>query len=431
MMNYRLPRGTYDIMNEDIGKWHWLEKLIHDLCRRSHYTEVRTPIFEQTDLFIRGVGETTDIVGKEMYTFHDRNQRSLTLRPEGTAGIVRAFVEHKKYAQSDPQKYYYLGPMFRYEKPQAGRFRQFHQFGVEVFGSDDPALDAEVIALGINFFSSLGLKDVRVEINSVGDAECRAVYRQKLIDYFRPYRDQLSAEDQNRLDRNPMRILDSKDPNIQELIAHAPVMLDDLNERCATHFERLKQYLDILQIPYIVNPRLVRGLDYYTLTAFEFITNVDGVHAGTIGGGGRYNRLVNELGGPELPGIGFGIGLERVLLACEQQQVPIPEEPGLDCYLVVLDEESKPEALRLLFELRQAGLKCDMDYADRKMKAQLKAANRAKSRYALILGEHERKNANISVKCLETGVQELIPVQQVVAYVKKGVYKVERNLSNT
>lgn len=420
-MNYRLPRGTYDIMDGEIEKWHWIEGVIHDLCRRSHYTEVRTPIFEQTELFIRGVGETTDIVGKEMYTFQDRNNRSLTLRPEGTAGIVRAFVEHKKYAKNEPQKYYYLGPMFRYEKPQAGRFRQFHQFGVEVFGSDDPALDTEVIALGIGFFSSLGLKDVHVEINSVGDASCRSVYRQKLIDYFTPYREQLSSEDQIRLERNPMRILDSKDPNIQDLIADAPVMLDYLNEQCETHFEKLKQYLDVLQIPYIVNPRLVRGLDYYTLTAFEFITNVDGVHAGTIGGGGRYNRLVHELGGPELPGIGFGIGLERVLLACEQQQVPIPEKYGLDCYVVILDEASKSEAVRLLFELRQAGLKSDMDYSYRKMKAQMKAANRAKARYALIMGENERKNASVSVKDLETGKQELIPLNQVIERLHKGV----------
>ena len=418
-MNYRLPRGTYDILDEEIGKWHWLEEIIHDLCRRSHYTEVRTPIFEQTELFVRGVGETTDIVGKEMYTFHDRRNRSLTLRPEGTAGIVRAFVEHKKYAGNMPQKYYYLGPMFRYEKPQAGRFRQFHQFGVEVFGSDDPALDAEVIALGLNFFSSLGLQNVRVEINSVGDPACRSEYRQKLVEYFTAYRDRLSKEDLIRLERNPMRILDSKDPNIQTLIADAPVMLDYLNDPCRTHFERLKEYLDALQVPYVVNPRLVRGLDYYTLTAFEFMTDVDGVHAGTIGGGGRYNRLVSELGGPELPGIGFGIGLERVLLACEQQQVAIPEKAGLDCYLVVVDEEAKAEAIRLLMALRQAGLKSDMDYSNRKMKGQMKAAVRANARYALIMGEDERKAASVSVKCLETGEQELVPLKQVVDRLKR------------
>lgn len=413
-MSYRLPRGTYDILGSDMDKWHWIEKIIHDLCRRSHYTEIRTPIFEQTELFVRGVGETTDIVGKEMYTFHDRRNRSLTLRPEGTAGIVRAFVEHKKYTENLPQKYYYLGPMFRYEKPQAGRFRQFHQFGVEVFGSDDPALDAEIIALGMEFFTALGLKNVRVEINSVGDQECRAVYRQRLVDYFSAYRDQLSNEDQIRLERNPMRILDSKDPKIQSLIAEAPVMLDDLNDSCRTHFEQLKAYLDALAIPYVVNPRLVRGLDYYTLTAFEFMTDVDGVHAGTIGGGGRYNRLVKELGGPELPGIGFGIGLERVLLACEQQQVTIPKQRELDCYLVVVDEESKAEALRLMFALRQAGLTSDMDYSNRKLKTQMKAAARLQARYALILGEDERKANSVSVKNLETGEQELIPFTEVV-----------------
>lgn len=421
-MSYQLPRGTYDIMDDEIEKWHWMEEIIHDLCQRSHYTEIRTPIFEQTELYIRGVGETTDIVGKEMYTFSDRNNRSLTLRPEGTAGIVRAFVEHKKYTKNDPQKYYYLGPMFRYEKPQAGRFRQFHQFGVEVFGSHDPALDAEIIALGIQFFSAIGLQNVRVEINSVGDAECRTVYRQKLVDYFQPYRDQLSKEDQNRLERNPMRILDSKDPNIQDLIAEAPAMLDDLNETCRTHFEKLKAYLDDLQIPYVVNPRLVRGLDYYTLTAFEFMTDVDGVHAGTIGGGGRYNRLVSELGGPELPGIGFGIGLERVLLACKQQQVPVPERKGLDCYVVILDEESKSYGLRLLFALRNAGLKSDMDYLNRKVKAQMKAANRVNARFALIIGESEREMESVSVKCLETGEQEQIPFNQVVEHLQKGVH---------
>lgn len=418
-MNYRKPRGTLDIMNEEVAKWHWLEQIIRDLCKRNCYIEMRTPIFEHTELFVRGVGETTDIVGKEMYTFPDRRGRSLSLRPEGTAGVVRAFVENKAYAEPGIQKYYYLGPMFRYENPQAGRFRQFHQFGVEAFAADDPALDAEVINLGMEFFHRLGLRDVKVEINSVGDPSCRSVYRQKLMDYFTPYRDQLSKEDQERLVKNPMRILDSKDPNIQSLIENAPVMLDHLNEICETHFEQLKKYLDALEISYVVNPRLVRGLDYYTLTAFEFMTPVDGVHAGIIGGGGRYNRLVEELGGPDLPGIGFGIGLERVLLALQQQNVPIPKQEGLDCYIVVLDEESKEVAIRLLQQWRQTGWVVDMDYQYRKMKAQMKAADRAGARYVAIIGENERDANSVMLKCLETGKQQLVPFEEVTTHLGK------------
>lgn len=416
---YRKPRGTADLMKEEVAKWHWLESAIRDLCRRGNYQEIRTPIFEHTELFVRSVGETTDIVGKEMYTFEDRGGRSLTLRPEGTAGVVRSFVENKAYALPDVHKYYYLGPMFRYEKPQAGRFRQFHQFGVEVFAGDDPALDAEVIAMGISLFRALGLQDVRVEINSVGDAESRNMYRQKLIDYFTPYREQLSTEDAIRLAKNPMRILDSKDPNIQELIAEAPIMLDYLNETCREHFEKLKQYLDDLSIPYVVNPRLVRGLDYYTLTAFEYMTQVDGVHAGTIGGGGRYNRLVQQFGGPELPGIGFGIGLERVLLACEQQQVPIPDSPAVDCFLISLDESSKHDAIQLLQSLREEGFTADMDYLNRKMKAQMKAADRIGARFVAIIGEEERKQQSVSLKCLATGEQKLVPVQQISEHLRK------------
>lgn len=420
-MSYRIPRGTFDIMPGEVEKWQWVEAKAREICRCFDYKEVRTPVFEMTELFQRGVGETTDIVEKEMYTFTDRGGRSLTLRPEGTAGVVRSFVENKVFAQPQPTKWFYMGPMFRYERPQAGRNRQFHQFGVEVFGSTDPALDAEVIALGMKYFESLGLKGVRVEINSVGDAECRPVYREKLIEYFEPYKDQLSEDAQSRLYRNPLRILDSKDPRTKEIAAGAPSILDYLNEECRRHFELVQKYLNLLGVNFVVNDRLVRGLDYYTLTAFEFMVDMPGAQASTIGGGGRYNGLVQEIGGPEMPGIGFGIGLERVILALDEQKVELPLQTGLDCYLITLGEEAKFHGMKILQSLRVAGLSADRDYLDRKMKAQLKAADRAQTRFTAILGDEELSQGKIQVKNMATGEQELVEIGQLPAYLKKKI----------
>jgi histidyl-tRNA synthetase len=415
-----IPRGTYDILPNEVATWHYLEKIAKQICEKYAYEEVRTPIFEETSLFERGVGETTDIVEKEMYTFLDRKKRSLTLRPEGTAGVVRSFVENKMFAEMQPTKWYYFGPMFRYERPQAGRYRQFHQFGVEAFGSDDPALDAEVIALGLDFYQSLGIKGVRVGINNVGNPEIRAAYFEKLIAYFTPYEQELEADARARLYRNPMRILDSKHQRTQEIAMEAPSILDFLDKASSENFEQVKYYLTELQVPFEVNNRLVRGLDYYTQTAFEFMVDELGAQANTIGGGGRYNGLVKELGGPEVSGIGFGIGLERVLLALKQQQVAIPAKNPLDCFLVSLGEEAKHASVGILGSLRQAGLKAERDYLDRKMKAQLKAANRLNARFVAILGEDELANKQIQLKNMETGEQKSISLDQLVSYLVEG-----------
>ncbi|SFJ00951.1 histidine--tRNA ligase [Thermoflavimicrobium dichotomicum] len=420
-MSYRVPRGTFDILPEEVKIWHWVEKQAQEICRRYQYQEIRTPMFEHTELFVRGVGDTTDIVEKEMYTFNDRGNRSLTLRPEGTAGVVRAFVEHKMYAGPLPTKLYYFGPMFRYERPQAGRYRQFHQFGIETFGSQDPAIDAEVIALGMQFLESLGLKGVKVEINTVATPEIRARYFDKLIEYFTPFKEELAKDAQNRLYRNPMRILDSKDPRTKEIAAGAPSILDFLDEECAGYFEKVKEYLDLLEIPYVVNDRLVRGLDYYTHTAFEFVADLSGAQASTVGGGGRYNGLVQEIGGPEMPGVGFGLGIDRIILALKEQKVDIPVQDQLDCYVVTIGDKAKLYSVKLLKTLREAGFVCERDYLDRKVKGQMKAADREKARFVAILGEEELEQGNINMKCLETGEQEQISLDAIVDYLSNKI----------
>ncbi|KFZ39913.1 MULTISPECIES: histidine--tRNA ligase [Thermoactinomyces] len=418
---YFVPRGTDDLLPGEVEKWQWMEETARKICRLYGFREIRTPLFEHTEIYQRGVGEATDIVEKEMYSFYDRGERALTLRPEGTAGVVRSFVEKKVFADPQPTKWYYIGPMFRYENPQAGRRRQFHQFGVEVFGSADPALDAEVIALGMHFYQALGLKDVRVEINSVGDQETRERYRRRLIDYFEPVKESLSKEARERLYKNPLRILDSKDPKTKEIAMEAPSILDDLSEPARQHFEQVKSYLDVLKIPYVINDRLVRGLDYYTHTAFEFMVDVPGAQAGTIGGGGRYNGLVEEFGGPEMPGFGFGIGLERVLLALEEQKVEIPVEDGIDCYLITIGEKAKTAGAKWLKALREAGIAADQDYLGRKMKAQFKAADRSNARFAVILGEDEMEQGRINVKHLDSGEQETIELEQLIPYIKANI----------
>ncbi|MFC4076862.1 histidine--tRNA ligase [Salinithrix halophila] len=418
-MNFRIPRGTVDLMPGEVEKWQYIEEKARDLCRRYHFSEIRTPIFEQTELFQRGVGETTDIVEKEMYTFTDRGGRSLTLRPEGTAGVVRSFVEKKIFGEPQPTKWFYIGPMYRYERPQAGRQRQFHQFGIEVFGTTDPALDAELIDLGWQFYRSVGLEGVKVDLNSVGCPECRPVHRTRLIEYLTPHKEALCKDCLSRLDRNPMRILDCKNESCQRVTEHAPRMVDHLCENCRPHFESVKESLDLLGVDYRLNTRLVRGLDYYTQTAFEFILEGQGGQAGSVGGGGRYNGLVEEIGGPEMPAIGFGLGLERVMLALESQKVELPLSKEVDCFLVTLGEEAKKCSITLLKELRQAGCSAERDYLDRKMKGQLKAADRAHARFVAILGENELKENRIVVKEMATGEQEAIQLNKLVEYVRQ------------
>ncbi len=415
-MQFQKSPGTQDILPAITAKWQHIEQKARELCSRYNYGEIRTPIFEATELFQRGVGETTDIVEKEMYTFMDRGDRSITLRPEGTAGVVRSYVENKLYGEPDVTKLFYIGPMFRYERPQAGRYRQLHQFGVETLGSTDPALDAEVIALGYSFYSELGIKDVRVDINSVGTPAIRTAFREKLLAYLRPMKEELCKECQDRMERNPLRVLDcKKDQSKFEL---APSILDSLDEECTAHFEKVKMYLTAMNIPYQVDHRLVRGLDYYTHTAFEY--KAAGIGAiDTIGGGGRYNGLVESVGGPDQPGVGFGIGLERTLLILEHQQVELSLDNGIDVYLVALGEKAADKSVELIYELRQQGIKAERDYENRKMKAQMKSADRMKAKVTAILGEDELDKGEIALKDMSTGTQEVVLLENLGAAIKK------------
>jgi len=413
---YQKPKGTQDLLPGTVEKWQYVEAKARDICRRFNYKEIRTPIFEQTELFQRGVGETTDIVAKEMYTFLDKSARSMTLRPEGTAGVVRAYVENKLYGEPDVTKLYYIGPMFRYEQPQAGRYRQLHQFGIEAFGSADPAIDAEVIALGYLFYKELGLKDVVVELNSVGNAPSRAVYREKLQAYLKPMLPSLCKDCQERYERNPLRILDCKVD--QEKFADAPSIIDSLDDECRSHFETVQSLLTRMGIEYRLNHRLVRGLDYYTHTAFEF--KAGGIGAiDTIGGGGRYNGLVGAIGGPDQPGVGLGLGLERALLVLEAQGIELPVSEPLDVYLISLGEQAERETVKLLFELREAGLRADRDYQGRKLKAQLKSADRLGAKFAAILGDDELAQGVITLKNLASGEQETVALGELAAKLKE------------
>jgi histidyl-tRNA synthetase len=414
MTTFQKPPGTQDVLPNKVETWQFVEKTARDLCRRFHFREIRTPMFEATELYRRGVGETTDIVEKEMYTFEDRGHRSMTLRPEGTAGVVRSYVENKLYGDPDISKLYYIGPMFRYERAQAGRYRQFHQFGVEAIGSEDPALDAEVIALGYQFYKEVGLNGITVEINSVGTPEIRASFRTKLLNFLEPMRSGLCKDCQSRMDRNPLRVLDCKVD--QPKFEGAPSILDSLDEECRDHFTRVQQSLDAMDIPYRINPRLVRGLDYYTHTAFEYkaqgIGSID-----TVGGGGRYNGLVAEVGGDDRPGVGLGIGLERTLLLLEKQQIQPNMDTGLDVYVITLGENADRESPVIVQALRNAGLAVDRDYQGRKMKALFKAADRTGARFTAILGDDELERDEIALKNMATGEQQHVPLSELAAVV--------------
>lgn len=419
-MSFQIPRGTQDILPEQAAKWQYIEQIARELCRRYNYQEIRTPIFEHTELFLRGVGDTTDIVQKEMYTFEDRGGRSLTLRPEGTAAVVRSFVENKMYGYpNQPVKLYYMGPMFRYERPQAGRFRQFVQFGVEALGSNDPAIDAEVIALAMDIYHTLGLKKLKLVINSLGDVESRKAHRQALIDHFQPRIHEFCDDCQARLHKNPMRILDCKKDRDHELMRTAPSILDYLNEQSRTYFEKVQMYLQKLGIAFEVDPRLVRGLDYYNHTAFEIMSEAEGFGAiTTLCGGGRYNGLVQEIGGPETPGIGFALSIERLLAALEAEGISLPILEGIDCYVVALGEQAKEEAVALVAALRKEGISAEKDYQDRKVKAQLKAADRLHATYVAILGEDELRKGVINVKHMATGEQQEVPLDTFISHMK-------------
>lgn len=415
-MSIRIPRGTQDILPGEVEKWQLIENKAREICDKFQYREIRTPIFEHTELFLRSVGDTTDIVQKEMYTFEDRGGRSLTLRPEGTASTVRSFVENKMYGDANqPVKLYYMGPMFRYERPQAGRFRQFVQFGVEALGSADPAIDAEVIALAMTLYKEMGLKKLKLIINSLGDKDSRNAHREALINHFKPRIGEFCSDCQNRLEKNPMRILDCKQDREHELMKSAPSIIDYLNEDSKKYFEKVQKYLTDLDIEFEIDSNLVRGLDYYNHTAFEIMSDAEGFGAiTTLCGGGRYNGLAEEVGGPETPGIGFALSIERFIAALNAEKVELSLNEGIDCYVVSLGEEAKDYSVSLLHKLRIAGFSAEKDYLDRKIKAQFKAADRINAKYVAILGEDELKANKINLKSMDSGEQTEVELDSFV-----------------
>ena len=407
------PRGTKDILPDSIGQWTYVEGKVREICQRFGYKEIRTPLFEHTELFQRGIGDTTDVVEKEMYTFMDRGGRSITLRPENTAAAVRAYLQNKLYADNALTKLFYIGSMFRYDRPQAGRYREFHQFGVEALGEINPAVDAEIIILAVRFLESLGLKNLELSLNSVGCPKCRPVYREKLQEFFRDKKDGLCEDCQSRYDRNPMRILDCKNEQCQKLSVGAPEITDCLCEECQEHFSKVQAYLKTAGISFKLDPRLVRGLDYYTKTAFEVKYAPLGAQS-AVAGGGRYDGLIEEIGGSPTPAVGFAVGLERVLLALEQQKLLPEMSDAVDVFVVALGEAAQTAAFQLLMELRAAGLSAAMDFAGRSMKAQMKQANKANARFVAILGEDEVREGAVTLRDMQSSEQEKVTREEII-----------------
>ena len=398
-MKLQKPKGTQDILPADSAKWQYVENVARETFKKYNYGEIRTPMFEHYEVISLSVGDTTDIVTKEMYDFHDKGDRHITLRPEGTAPVVRSYVENKLFAPEvqKPVKVYYIGSMFRYERPQAGRLREFHQLGVECFGSKNPATDVETIAMAYQLFNTLGIKDVTLHLNSLGNTESRLAYRQALIDYLTPMRESLSKDSQRRLDENPLRVLDSKEKEDKLAVENAPSILDYLDEESQAHFDEVRTMLESLNIPYVIDTNMVRGLDYYNHTIFEFITTIDKSEL-TICAGGRYDSLVEYFGGPETAGFGFGLGLERLLLVLDKQGITLPVEEGLDVYIAVLGSEANGKALELAQAIRHQGFKAERDYLGRKIKAQFKSADAFKAKTVITLGESELESGQVSVK---------------------------------
>lgn len=402
-MKLQKPKGTQDILPAESAKWQYVENVARETFKKYNYGEIRTPMFEHYEVISRSVGDTTDIVTKEMYDFHDKGDRHITLRPEGTAPVVRSFVENKLFAPEvqKPVKMYYIGSMFRYERPQAGRLREFHQVGVECFGSSNPATDVETIAMAYQLFHELGIKGVTLHLNSLGNTASRLAYRQALIDYLTPLKDSLSKDSQRRLEENPLRVLDSKEKEDQAAVEKAPSILDYLDEESQTHFDAVRQMLESLAIPYLIDTNMVRGLDYYNHTIFEFMAKVGNSDL-TICAGGRYDGLVDYFDGPETPGFGFGLGLERLLLILDKQGIYLPVEESLDVYIAVLGQSANGKALELVQALREQGFKAERDYLGRKIKAQFKSADAFKAKTVITLGESELESGQVIVKNNQT-----------------------------
>ena len=411
------PKGTYDVYGKYGKNVKYVERLINALMEKYNYEFTRTPIFESTNLFHRGVGETTDIVSKETYDFIDRGDRPMTLRPEGTAGVVRSYIENKRYGEASvPVKSWYYGPMFRYERPQSGRFREFYQFGVEVFGTNDPLMDAEVISIPVNLYKMLGLKGIKVNINSLGDTETRLNYKEALLSHFKPYIDDLCEDCKSRYEKNPMRILDCKVDHDKDCIKNAPKIIDYLSSDAKEHFIKVQEYLDLMGIEYNINPNIVRGLDYYTNTVFEVEANIkDFGSQNVLCGGGRYNKLVESLDGPETPGVGFALGFERLLSALDAEGIELDNDT-LDVYVIPMSENEKKSAFHLCNDLRLNGFSADMDYMNRNIKSNFKQADRLEAKYVIIIGEEELKTNILTIKNNNTKEEYKVDINNIIEF---------------
>lgn len=417
----KMPRGTQDILPQDSAKWRYIENRLHTLMELYNYKEIRTPIFESTELFARGVGDSTDVVQKEMYTFKDKGDRSLTLRPEGTAAVVRSYIEHKMQGEpNQPIKLYYNGPMFRYERKQKGRYRQFNQFGVEAIGAENPSIDAEILAMVMHIYESFGLKHLKLVINSIGDSESRKEYNEALVKHFEPVIDTFCSDCQSRLHTNPMRILDCKIDRDKEAVKNAPRITDYLNNDSKSYYEQVKLHLDNLNISYVEDPNLVRGLDYYTHTAFELMIynpEYDGAIT-TLCGGGRYNGLLQLLDGPDETGIGFALSIERLLMALDEEGISLDVSEDFDLFVVTMGEDADRYAVKLINDLRRNGIKVDKDYLNRKIKGQMKQADRLNAKYTVVIGDQELENNEIGVKNMISGESENVQLDELVNYFK-------------
>ena len=424
------PKGTYDLYGDNAKKWKYVDKIIDSLMEKYNYNYIRTPIFESSDVFHRGVGAGSDIVRKETYDFIDRGERNLTLRPEGTAGIVRSYIENKMYGESiQPTKLYYNGTMYRYERPQSGRNREFTQFGIEVLGSNDPYTDAEVISIPVNLYKMLGLKGIKVRINSLGDDESRKNYREALVEYFKPHLDSLCEDCHERFNKNPLRILDCKVDCDNDILKNAPVVLDYLNEESKKRFVHVQEYLNELGIDFEVDPKLVRGLDYYNHTVFEIEANVEGFGSNNvIGAGGRYNNLVEQLGGPSTPGVGFASGLDRLILALDLEDIKLPVDNGTDIFVMFVSDTEKKFSLSLVQELRMNGFKVNTEYNNRGLKSQFKTADRLNSKYLIILNDEDLKNDEINIKNNKTKEEEKIGLDYLIYYLDEHLIDEEEYL---
>ena len=410
-----IPKGTKDVLPADAYKWHFVEDSARKIAARYNLKEIRTPVFEHTELFLRGVGDTTDIVNKEMYTFLDKGERSITLKPEGTAGVVRSFIENGLASGVLPLKMYYLTPVFRYERPQAGRLREHHQVGVEILGGKGPETDAEVILLARDYIAALGVEGVELNLNSIGCKHCRPKFNEALKEYLRPHLPEMCDTCRSRFDKNPLRILDCKEEVCSKINENAPKPVDFLCDECREHFEKLKEILDACGVKYKLNPKLVRGLDYYSKTVFEFVSTSIGSQ-GTVLGGGRYDTLIENLGGPQVPAVGFGSGIERMLLVLENTGKRIPEEAPLGVYVAGLDDEGRKAAFQLCDTLRKTGISAEFDHAARSVKAQFKYAGKVGAKYVVVIGSNELESGEYTVKNMADSTSETVKAERVAEY---------------